>query len=55
MRAGGIHISNSNDVRRERIALPVMSPGTERSLGVLRKVAGEKSLPDRQTGALLTD
>ncbi len=41
MRAGGIYISNSNDVRRERIALPVMSPGTERSLGVLRFGAEE--------------
>ena len=33
---GGQPISNSNDFRRERIVLPAMSPGTERSLHVLR-------------------
>jgi predicted deacylase len=30
------HISHSNEIRRDRVVLPLMSPGTERSLSVLR-------------------
>ena len=33
---GGVHIETSNAVRSERMVLPVASPGTERSLQVLR-------------------
>ena len=34
--SGGDRIGNTKDMRRERIVLPAMSPGTERSLDVLR-------------------